>query len=93
MWPLTRPADTLSPRGEGKVTFFRFKELSEGLLLTSSSPLGERMPVGQVRGCFLLFEEFYKRLNAIFLINGCTCFANAVHTEDRVAHIHALERK
>ena len=70
--PLTRPTDTLSPRGEGDVSNEPSKEKSTDTQtedaqqekeathtfpthyvqnVTFSSPLGERMPVGQVRGC------------------------------------------
>ena len=49
--PLTRPTDTLSPWGEGKVSISRYRDSIEGSLHSFSSPLGERMPIGQVRGC------------------------------------------
>ena len=70
--PLTRPTDTLSPRGEGDVSNEPSKEKSTDTQtedaqqekdvnpsfpshyvqnVTFSSPLGERMPAGQVRGC------------------------------------------
>ena len=48
--PLTRPSDTLSPGGEGKVTNEPSRECPQQENVTSSSPLGERMPEGQVRG-------------------------------------------
>ncbi len=42
---------TPSPQGaREKLPSIAYEESSEGSLLTSSSPLGERMPVGQVRG-------------------------------------------
>ena len=54
LWPLTRPSDTLSPGGEGKECNEHSKESSQREKVTSSSPLGERMPEGQVRGSFFL---------------------------------------
>ena len=54
LWPLTRPSDTLSPGGEGKVCNEHSKEYLQREKVTSSSPLGERMPEGQVRGSFFL---------------------------------------
>ena len=48
--PLTRPSDTLSPRGEGKVTNEPSRECPQQENVTSSSPLGERIPERQVRG-------------------------------------------
>ena len=71
--PLTRPTDTLSPRGEGDVSKDPENEVPTDTPtedaqqekeathtfpthyvqnVTFSSPLGERMPVGQVRGCW-----------------------------------------
>ena len=53
-WPLTRPSDTLSPGDEGKVCNKHSKEYPQREKVTSSSPLGERKPEGQVRGSFFL---------------------------------------
>ena len=54
LWSLTRPSDTLSPGSEGKVCNEHSKEYSQREKVTSSSPLGERKPEGQVRGSFFL---------------------------------------
>ena len=48
--PLTRPADTLSPRGEGEVSNGSSKKRSLREKVISPSPLGERVSVGRVRG-------------------------------------------
>ena len=48
--PLTRLSGTLSPRGEGEVSNVSLNEGHEREKVISSSPLGERMPEGQVRG-------------------------------------------
>ena len=56
---LTRfPVGTLSPRGEGMLPFFANGDDFGGSILTFSSPLGERMPVGQVRAVAVLFFFF-----------------------------------
>jgi hypothetical protein len=51
--PLTCPAGILSPRGEGDVCNIPLKSPTQTKLQTFSSPLGERMPIGLVRGFFL----------------------------------------
>ena len=48
--PLTRPTDTLSPRGEGDVSNECSKRKSSREKVISSSPQGERVSVGRVRG-------------------------------------------
>ena len=48
--PLTRPADTLSPRGEGEVSNGSSKKRSLREKVISPSPLGERVSAGRVRG-------------------------------------------
>ena len=48
--PLTRPADTLSPRGEGEVSNGSSKKRSLREKVISPSPFGERVSVGRVRG-------------------------------------------
>ena len=48
--PLTRPTDTLSPRGEGDVSNESSKRKSSREKVISSSPQGERVSVGRVRG-------------------------------------------
>ena len=48
--PFTRPTGTLSPRGEGEVSNESLNESYERETVISSSPLGERVPEGQVRG-------------------------------------------
>ena len=46
--------DTLSPRGEGKVSNVPSKESTLREKVTSSSPFGERMPEGLVRGFIIM---------------------------------------
>ncbi len=59
--PLTCPSGILSPRGEEKVTNETLKDAPQRKKVISSSPLGERMPVGQVRG----FKTYFALLEGI----------------------------
>ena len=59
--PLTYPTGILSPRGEEKVTNETLKDAPQRKKVISSSPLGERMPVGQVRG----FKTYFALLEGI----------------------------
>ena len=59
--PLTCPTGILSPRGEEKVTNETLKDAPQRKKVISSSPLGERMPVGQVRG----FKTYFALLEGI----------------------------
>ena len=55
--PLTRPADTLSPRGEGEVSNGSSKKRSLREKVISPSPLGERGAAGRVRGCLKVLSD------------------------------------
>ena len=59
--PLTCPTGILSPRGEEKVTNETLKDAPQRKKVISSSPLGERMPVGQVRG----FKTYFALLEGV----------------------------
>ena len=59
--PLTCPSGILSPRGEEKVTNETLKDAPQRKKVISSSPLGERMPVGQVRG----FKTYFALLEGV----------------------------
>ena len=62
--PLTCPSGILSPRGEEdkeKVTNETLKDAPQRKKVISSSPLGERMPVGQVRG----FKTYFALLESV----------------------------
>ena len=59
--PLTCPSGILSPRGEEKVTNETLKDAPQRKKVISSSPLGERMPIGQVRG----FKTYFALLEGI----------------------------
>ena len=55
--PLTRPADTLSPRGEGEVSNGSSKKRSLRKKVISPSPFGERVSAGRVRGCLKVLSD------------------------------------
>ena len=59
--PLTCPSGILSPRGEEKVTNETLKDAPQRKKVISSSPLGERMPEGQVRG----FKTYFALLEGV----------------------------
>ena len=59
--PLTCPSGILSPRGEEKVTNETLKDAPQRKKVISSSPLGERMPIGQVRG----FKTYFALLEGV----------------------------
>ena len=76
--PLTRHYVTPSPQGaRGEVSNETSKEGYAQEIVTSSSPLGERMPAGQMRGRFLIYENLHN--NPSYCHTGMASHSAHVH--------------